>query len=98
MNMIDGVGKINGNSGVPSVKNDGGGASGFGEILDQAVSGVNQQIKEADQLATGLVDGEHAKIHETMIALEKANISLRLMTKVQSKVVSAYQEIMRMQL
>jgi len=32
-----------------------------------------------------------------MIALEKANISFRLMTKVQNKVIAAYQDIMRLQ-
>ena len=75
-----------------------GGASGFGEILNQSIAAVNTQMGEADALARGLASGQHAKIHETMIAAEQAGISFRLMTRVQQKVLDAYQEIMRMQL
>lgn len=73
-------------------------SSGFGEILSKSIDAVNQQRQEADLLAQGLASGEHANIHETMIAMEKAGISFRLMTKVQQKVIDAYREVMRMQL
>ena len=36
-------------------------------------------------------------IHGTMIALEKADISMRLMLQIRNKLVSAYEEVMRMQ-
>lgn len=72
--------------------------SGFGEVLGRAVDSVNQNQAEADYLSEGLVSGQHANIHETMIAVEKANISFKLMSKVQQKGLDAYQEIMRMQL
>jgi len=36
-------------------------------------------------------------IHEAMIDIEKANISFRLMMQVRNKLLSAYEEIMRMQ-
>jgi flagellar hook-basal body complex protein FliE len=72
-------------------------STGFSEVLKQSIDAVNGAIQEADQSALGLVSGQHANIHETMIALEKANISFRLMTKVQAKVISAYQEVLRMQ-
>lgn len=71
---------------------------GFGEVLNQAVTAVNTQMGQADALAQGLASGQHANIHETMIAAEQAGISFRLMTRVQQKVLEAYQEIMRMQL
>jgi flagellar hook-basal body complex protein FliE len=41
--------------------------------------------------------GQAPSVHDTMIAMEKADVSLRLTTKVRNKVVEAYQEIMRMQ-
>ena len=72
--------------------------SGFGQVLNQAIDAVNQNMQQAENLAAGLIKGEHANIHETMIAGEKADISFRLLTKTQNKVVEAYQEIMRMQL
>ena len=72
-------------------------ASGFGDVLRQSIDKVSNSMQEAEQMAVGLTSGKHANIHETMIALEKANISFRLLTKVQGKVLGAYQEIMRMQ-
>jgi flagellar hook-basal body complex protein FliE len=42
--------------------------------------------------------GQTANLHETMIALEKADVSFQLMLQVRNKIVGAYEEIMRMQL
>jgi len=72
--------------------------SDFGEMLRKSIDNVNNNIQEAETLAAGLAGGEHANIHETMIAMEKASISFRMLTKVQNKVVEAYKEIMRIQL
>ena len=73
------------------------GGSGFGELLKDSIQAVNDRRQEADNMVKGLVAGEHANIHETMIALEKASVSLRMMTRVQQKIIAAYQEISRMQ-
>ena len=72
--------------------------SGFGEVLKQSIGEVNQAIMEADSLSQGLAAGEHGRIHETMIAIEKADISFKLMTKMQQKAISAYESVMRIQL
>lgn len=72
--------------------------TGFKEVLEQSIDTVNKALNEAEQAAAGLVSGQHSNIHETMIAMEKANISFRLMTKMQNKAIEAYQEIMRLQL
>jgi len=73
-------------------------AAGFSELLQKTVQSVNESMQEADSSAAGLMRGEHANIHETMIAMEKANIKFRLLTRAQNKVVDAYKEILRMQL
>jgi flagellar hook-basal body complex protein FliE len=73
-------------------------SNGFGEVLKETLSTVNSRMQEADALVEGLVSGRHANIHETMIAMEKASISFKLLTKVQSKVIGAYEEIQRLQL
>ena len=101
--MIKNIGNVTGSiTSDPVARNSGpksgDGAAGFADLLKDQVSSLNASLQEADKAATGIVTGQHANIHETMIALEKANVSFRLMTKIQSKVVSAYQEIMRMQL
>jgi len=44
-----------------------------------------------------LMVSEKKDIHGTMLALEKADLSMRLMLQVRNKLVSAYDEVMRMQ-
>jgi flagellar hook-basal body complex protein FliE len=69
----------------------------FSEELKSTVKSVNERHLQADQsMATASVEGPN-KIHETMIQLEEAEISTRLLLKVRSKALDAYQEIMRMQ-
>ncbi|MDZ7641960.1 MAG: flagellar hook-basal body complex protein FliE [Desulfurivibrio sp.] len=72
--------------------------SGFGEVLGRAVEAVNEKQSVAADLAEGLASGQHANIHETMIAAEKSGISFKLMTKMQQKGLDAYQTVMRIQL
>ena len=71
---------------------------GFGDVLEKSINKVTDRIDEANALSEGLAAGEQGNIHETMIAIEKAGISFRLMTKVQQKAIAAYQEMMRIQL
>ena len=75
----------------------GSGAS-FGNVIQQFVADTNAQQLQADQAVQGLVAGQTDSIHETMLAMAKADLSLRVFMEVQGKVVEAYQEIMRMQI
>jgi flagellar hook-basal body complex protein FliE len=69
----------------------------FLEELKSTVKGVNDRQLQADQaMATGATEGPN-KIHETMIQLEETDLSTRLLLKVRTKALDAYQEIMRMQ-
>ncbi len=70
--------------------------TGFAEVLKDSIQSVNQQMSEAGKMREGLIAGEHANIHETMIALEASGVSFKMMTKVQQKAIDAYKEIMRM--
>ena len=71
---------------------------GFAEVLQAAVEDVNRLQQGAGDAAQAMVVGQAPSIHDTMIAMEKADISLRFLTQVRNKVVEAYQEIMRMQI
>ncbi len=68
----------------------------FGEFLNESIEGVNALVKEADAAVAAVATGRSNNIHEMMIALDKADVSFRMLTKVRSKAVDAYQEIMRM--
>jgi flagellar hook-basal body complex protein FliE len=58
---------------------------------------TDQNLKLADQAVLKANTGESVNLHELMIAMEKADISLRLMVQVRNKAIDAYHEIMRMQ-
>jgi len=71
--------------------------SDFNKVLKGAVQDVDRQLHQADQSTQEMTLGKQ-DIHQAMIALEQANISLRLLIQVRNKMISAYEEIMRMQL
>ena len=73
-------------------------AAGFKESLAQTVREIDGLQQEANQAIETMAAGEPKDVHEVMIAMEKAGISLRLMVQVRNKIMTAYEEIMRLQL
>lgn len=59
---------------------------------------MNDAQLQADQAITDLTTGKQQDLHQTMIAIEKASLSFELMMQVRNKIVSAYEEISRMQI
>jgi|SRR3989337_3217322 len=98
--MVDSIkGSINttidiASAGKPSA---GAGEGGFADVLKDSIQKVNNIQGEADQAIKGLSTGQVNNIHETMIAIEKANLSFNMMVQVRNKLVQAYEEIMRTQ-
>ena len=70
----------------------------FTDILKAGLNEVNNLQIEASDIATQFAAGETDNIHAVLIAGEKADIALQLATAVRSKLLDAYQEIMRMQI
>jgi len=68
----------------------------FLETLQGQLSSTNESLQAADKAAQNFASGKGGDLHEVMIAMEKADVSLRTVTAVRNKVVEAYQEIMRM--
>lgn len=59
---------------------------------------VNSLQVAADRKIEEFATSPAKDIHGTMIAMQKADVSLRLLLQVRAKLTTAYQEIMRMQL
>lgn len=72
-------------------------AISFGKLLEKSLSDVNATQLDADRAIKELVAGRNKNIHETMLAIEKADMSFKLAMQVRNKVIEAYKEIMRMQ-
>lgn len=75
---------------------DEGHAVDFNRSLTDLLQAVDGKISTADELAAAQVKGDDVQLHDVALALEKADVSMRLMVKARNKVVEAYQEIMRM--
>jgi len=64
-------------------------------VFRQILADVNAQQNQADTQVHRSLLGE-GDLHEAMLALEQANLSLRLLVQVRNKLVQAYEELSRM--
>ena len=78
-----------------------GGSAGGGEfqsVFQDAVRRVDDFQKDAGKSMEKLMSGESEEVHQTVLAAQRAELSLDFFLQVKNKTVQAYQEIMRMQL
>jgi flagellar hook-basal body complex protein FliE len=73
-------------------------SAGFQELLEGAINRVEDLRKTADQSVDRVLSGENEELHNTVLATQRAELAFELFSQVRNKVVSAYQEVMRMQL
>jgi flagellar hook-basal body complex protein FliE len=67
----------------------------FSNVLQKALSDVNTDQLKAEQSIQDYISGKETSLHNTLISLEKADISFKLMMQVRGKLMEAYQQIMR---
>jgi len=70
---------------------------GFRQVLHSAIDDIQQLEGQAQAKVAGVLGGNGADVHSALIAVEKADLSFQLMMQVRNKIVSAYEEISRMQ-
>jgi len=74
------------------------GATSFSDMLSKSLAEVNTMQVEANKAIQKLASGQSKNIHETMLAVENAEIAFKTMNQIRMKVIDAYKEIMRMQM
>ena len=72
-------------------------APGFANWVDQEVSSLNAQLVTAEQGIQKLATGTAENLHEVMLQLEQARLAMQVASQVRSRVLEAYQDVMRMQ-
>jgi flagellar hook-basal body complex protein FliE len=104
-NAISGLSGVSGASGVSGISNDLGGVgsvsgsgSGFGSMLTDAISGLNDSQNTASSDSVALATGKASDVTSVVTDVEKANLEMQLAVQVRNKAVDAYEEIMRMQI
>jgi flagellar hook-basal body complex protein FliE len=84
--------------GAKAVESGAAGDAGFAQVLKNSIDQVNNAQKQATQMAENLAAGNSEQnLHEVMIALQTASISFQEMVQVRNRLVSAYQDVMNMQ-
>lgn len=97
VDSIKGAGLNTGAAASPGKVNGAGPNNAFSSVLKDSIEKVNKLQNEADKAIQGMAKGEVKNVHETMIAIEKANLSFNLMLQVRNKLLAAYEEVMRTQ-
>jgi flagellar hook-basal body complex protein FliE len=80
----------------PAGESKAGGA--FQEALSAAIQGVEASGQNAASTVERFLSGEGEELHTTIMATQRAELSFEMFLQARNKVVSAYQEIMRMQM
>jgi flagellar hook-basal body complex protein FliE len=74
------------------------GSVDFAQVLKNTIEQVNQTQQQAEDMAANFAAGDgNANLHEVMISLQKASLSFQEMVQVRNRLVSAYNDVMNMQ-
>jgi flagellar hook-basal body complex protein FliE len=74
------------------------GGADFASLLKQSVDQVNEMQQSATRLSTALSAGDpNVDVAQVMVALQKAGVAFQAMSEVRNRLVSAYQDVMSMQ-
>ena len=97
------AGAITGIGGVQAAEvirpaGSGSGSGDFRSVLAGAIDRVEKLQSNAAQSVDRYMSGENEELHTAAVATQRAELALDLFLQTRNKVVSAYQEIMRMQM
>ena len=70
----------------------------FRGVLEGAIQKVEQTGNAATKAVEGFLSGDGQELHSAVLAVQRADLAFELGLQVRNKVVSAYQEIMRLQM
>jgi flagellar hook-basal body complex protein FliE len=70
----------------------------FTEMLGNLLNDVNGLHQESGQMQQAFLSGDPVELHQIMIKAEQAGIATDLLLEIRDKLVTAYNEIMRMPL
>ena len=74
------------------------GGADFSQVLKSAIDQVSQAQQQAHQMTENFASGQsNVNLQDVMVNLQKADLSFQQMVQVRNKLVSAYQNIMNMQ-
>jgi flagellar hook-basal body complex protein FliE len=85
-------------SGAAIASAPGAAGSSFGNLLQSAIQHVEASSASAEAVVKNYLSGGPQELHSTILATQSAELDFEMFLQVRNKVVSAYEEIMRMQI
>ena len=73
------------------------GGESFQNFLQNAISNVETSSRQADAAVSNYMSGGNQEVHSMVLATQNADLNFEMFMQVRNKVVSAYEEVMRMQ-
>jgi flagellar hook-basal body complex protein FliE len=70
----------------------------FADLMQHQISDLNASVGAAETAMHDLASGKPVELHEVMISLERARLSVQTFVQIRNKLVESYQDLMRMQL
>ena len=70
----------------------------FQNVLKESLDKLNEKQVQSDAITNDFVAGNDVEVHEMLLSMEEAKMSMQLAIQVRNKVVEAVQELTRMQL
>lgn len=70
----------------------------FNELFKTVLESINEKQTSADASIKQLAAGNDIELHNVVLAMQKASLTMQFAIQVRNKMTEAYQEIMRMQI
>ena len=70
----------------------------FGQVLKDSLGEVNKLQETSEKAMADIATGQVKDLHQASIAIDKAEMSMKLMLEVRNKAISAYKEVLRTQM
>jgi len=94
---IESLGALNLNPSSVSAKTDTNAGGGFADVLKKSIDNLNETQKVAETSMQDMASGNVKNLHQAAIAIDKAEVEMKLMLEIRNKAISAYKEILRTQ-
>lgn len=73
------------------------GTPSFSDVMNGMVKNLDATAKAPDTIMQNVMTGNGADIHDAMIAISKAELSMNIATQLTTKVIQAYDKVMQIQ-
>ena len=96
--QIQGLGALSTNDLLKNRSVEKSGSSDFADVLKESLEEVNDLQEKGQKAMSDLATGQVKDLHQAAIAIDKAELSMKLMLEVRNKAINAYKEILRTQI